>query len=96
MFLDDDDLSVEDYCLRVINPIQSLPDDCTFGFSTSYHLELDGSWTEVPSKSPAGVLGHETSLKYRQAGLGNDCWITRTAFDAVGGLDEGIDVNEDT
>lgn len=96
MFLDDDDLLVEDYCLRVINRIKSLPDDCAFGFSASYHLELDGSWTEVPSKSPAGVLGNETPLKYRQAGLGKGCWITRTAFDAVGGLDEGIDVNEDT
>jgi hypothetical protein len=35
MFLDDDDFLVEDYCLRVINRIQSLPDDCTFGFSAS-------------------------------------------------------------
>ena len=35
MFLDDDDLLVEDYCLRVMNRIQSLPDGCTFGFSAS-------------------------------------------------------------
>ena len=96
MFLDDDDLLVEDYCLRVISRIDSLPDDCTFGFSASYHLEPDGSWTEVQSSSPAGVLGDETPLKYRQAGLGMGCWITRAAFDAVGGLDESIDVNEDT
>ncbi|MGB0903195.1 glycosyltransferase family 2 protein [Halocynthiibacter sp.] len=96
MFLDDDDLLVEDYCLRVISRIDSLPDDCTFGFSASYHLEPDGSWTEVQSISPAGVLGDETPLKYRQAGLGMGCWITRAAFDAVGGLDESIDVNEDT
>ena len=96
MFLDDDDLLVEDYCLRVISRIDSLPDDCTFGFYASYHLEPDGSWTEVQSSSPAGVLGDETPLEYRQAGLGMGCWITRAAFDAVGGLDESIDVNEDT
>jgi hypothetical protein len=82
MFSDDDDLLVEDYYLRAINRIQSSPDDCTFGFSASYHLERDGSWTEVPSKSPAGVLGNEAPLKYRQAGLRKGCWITRTAFDA--------------
>jgi GT2 family glycosyltransferase len=65
-------------------------------FPRLYNLELGGSWTEVPSKSPAGVLGNETPLKYRQAGPGKGCWITRTAFDAVGGLDEGIVVNKDT
>jgi hypothetical protein len=96
MFLEDDDLLVKDYCHRVINRIQSLPDDCTCGFSASYHLELDGSWTEVPSKLPAGVLGNETPLKNRQAGPGKSCWITRTAFDSFGGRDEGIDVNKDT
>lgn len=96
MFLDDDDLLVEDYCLRVISRIGSLPEDCTFGFSASYHLQPDGSWTKVPSISPEGVLGDETPLKYRQAGLGMGFWITRATFDAVGGLDEGIDVNEDT
>ena len=96
MFLDDDDFLVEDYCLRVIDRIETLPDDCTFGFSASYHLETDGSWTEVPSKSPSGVLGNETLLKYRQAALSEGWWITRVAFDAVGGLDEDIDVNEDT
>lgn len=45
---------------------------------------------------PRGVLGDETLLKYRQAGLGMGFWITRAAFDAVGGLDESIHVNEDT
>lgn len=96
MFLDDDDLLVEDYCRRVISRIDSLPDDCSFGFSSAYHLEADGSWTEFPSGSPKGVLGDETPLKYRQAGLGMGFWITRATFDAVGGLDEGIVVNEDT
>lgn len=96
MFLDDDDLLVEDYCDRVLERLPSLPADCTFGFSASYNLQPDGSQTEVPSISPEGVLGNETPLKYRQAGLGMGCWITRAAFDWVGGLDQDIDVNEDT
>lgn len=96
MFLDDDDSLVKDYCGRVIKRINTLPDDCAFGFSSAYHLEPNGSWTEVPSISPEGVLGEETLLKYRQAGLGMGFWITRAAFDAVGGLDESMDVNEDT
>lgn len=59
-------------------------------------MELCGSQTEVPSISPEGVLGDETPLKYRQAGLGMGFWITRAAFNEVGGLDEKISVNEDT
>lgn len=96
MFLDDDDLLVRDYCERVINRLPNLPENCTFGFSASYHMELCGNQTEVPSISPEGVLGDETPLKYRQAGLGMGFWITRSAFNAVGGLDEKINVNEDT
>lgn len=96
MFLDDDDLLIEDYCARVMARLRDLPPDCTFGFSASYHLEPDGTQTLVRSISPEGILGDETLLKFRQAGLGMGCWITRTAFDAVGGLDQDIDVNEDT
>lgn len=96
MFLDDDDLLVRDYCERVINRIPKLPQDCTFGFSAAYHMKLCGSQTEVPSISPEGVIGDETPLKYRQAGLGMGFWITRAAFNEIGGLDEKIKVNEDT
>lgn len=96
MFLDDDDLLIEDYPSRVLDRLPSLPDDCVFGFSTAFHLEPGGTPTSVPFTSPAGVLGDETALKYRQAGLGMGCWITRSAFDAIGGLDEAISVNEDT
>jgi len=39
-----------------------------------------------PQRRPASLHG---------ARLRKGCWITRTAFDTVGGLDEGIDVNED-
>ena len=96
MFLDDDDLIVEGYCRRVLERLPELPEDCTFGFSASYHLEPDGTQTLVQSISPEGILGDETLLKYRQAGLGMGCWITRQAFKEIGGLDQDIDVNEDT
>lgn len=96
MFLDDDDLIVEGYCHRVLKRLPELPADCTFGFSASYHLEPNGTQTLVHSHSPEGILGDETLLKYRQAGLGMGCWITRQAFDEIGGLDQDIDVNEDT
>lgn len=96
MFLDDDDLLVEDYCTRVMKRLRDLPPDCTFGFSASYYLESDGTQALVLAASPEGLLGDETLLKFRQAGLGMGCWITRSAFDSVGGLDQDIDVNEDT
>ena len=96
MFLDDDDLLVEDYCARVVARLKNLPSDCSFGFSTSYILEPNSSMRLEQSAAPEGVLGEETQLKFRQAGLGMGCWIKRAAFDAVGGLDQAIDVNEDT
>lgn len=96
MFLDDDDLLVEDYCVRVVARLKNLPSDCSFGFSTSYILEPNSSLRLVQSASPEGVLGGETPLKFRQAGLGMGCWVKRAVFEAVGGLDQAIDVNEDT
>jgi len=96
MFLDDDDMLVEGYPLRVLDRISSLPKDCTFGFSASFHREQDGSQTKFAPVSPEGILGNETPLKFRSAGLGMGFWITRAAFDDAGGLDEDIDVNEDT
>lgn len=96
LFLDDDDLLVHDYCRRVLDRMKDLPDDCVFGFSASYHLEADGSKSLHRSISPEGVLGEGTALRYRLAGLGMGFWITRQAFDAMGGLDTNIAVNEDT
>lgn len=96
MFLDDDDLLVEDYCSRILRLVELLPEDCKFGFSAAFHLEADGSRTLHKSKSPEGVLGPETELNRRLAGLGMGFWITADAFKVSGGLDPNIAVNEDT
>jgi len=96
LFLDDDDLMVEDYCTRVLARLPELPDACVFGFSTALHLEADGSRSYQKSVSPQGVLGPETPLKHRLAGLGMGFWIKRHAFNDAGKLDIAISVNEDT
>jgi len=96
MFLDDDDLLVDNYCKRVLARLPTLPDTCGFGFSTALHLEPDGTTSVHKSISPEGVLGREVALKYRLAGLGMGFWIKRDLFLAVGGLDPNIAVNEDT
>lgn len=89
-FLDDDDQMLEDYMERVLSARRALAMSSGYGFSSLIRgkriVGLHGS---------TGMLTSEVPLKHRIGGMGAGFWITRRDFLAVGGLDEGLRVNED-
>jgi glycosyltransferase involved in cell wall biosynthesis len=89
-FLDDDDQIVSDYLPRVLLARSGLAAKANYGFSCLI------SGQKVTGKhGETGILTAGSPLKDRLGGLGAGFWITKKDFIAVGGLDEGLRVNED-
>ena len=95
-FLDDDDQLIEGYCQRTMEILADLPPNCKFGHSASLYDRPGKEYDYHSLKLATGVYGKETPIHLRIAGLGMGFWIERSAFDAVGGIDEKLRVNEDT
>lgn len=95
-FLDDDDLLLPGYPAAVLSQLARSSPRPVWGFSaTAVHPR------GAPPVAPAGGYGPGRVLqggpiRRRLAGLGCGFWIRRETFLALGGLDEGLTVNEDT
>ena len=97
LFLDDDDLMLPDYPGRILTAARTAPQS-NWGFSaTRAH---DASVTAPPPPTGKGAQDFRplagAPMRRRMAGLGCGFWIRRATFDAIGGIDEDMTVNEDT
>lgn len=95
-FLDDDDLILSTYCSRILSKIPDLPDTCGFGFSSALIKMENGPDTYLGKHRVSGLIGQDSPLDDRLAGLGMGFWIKRELFLEIGGLDTNLRVNEDT
>lgn len=95
-FLDDDDLLVEGYCRAILSIIPELPPHVGYGFSAALVKTSDGPAELEADRSESGVLPEKTRIDARLAGLGMGFWVRRQVFQALGGLDPMLRVNEDT
>lgn len=90
-FLDDDDVILPDYIRQVVTARQQGARAAGFGFSTA----ISGKRIKGKQKQH-GLLEPYVPLAARLTGLGMGFWIAKSTFTAVGGIDESLQVNEDT
>ena len=90
-FVDDDDVLVADYVVRILDGIATGRIRGHFGFSAV----RVGARVSGGSRS-SGPFGESDPLGLRISGLGMGFWISRSKFEAAGGLDESLGINEDT
>lgn len=91
LFLDDDDVLLPGYAAWVCG--------CAGGYGFSEVIRFAGeAMPDLPRFVPRGVtaLEHEPRFRRKLAGLGCGFWIDRDLLVRIGGIDEGLRVNEDT
>ena len=94
LFLDDDDLMIPSYPALVLETAKANP-DIAWGFSTT--IEHAEGVKTVGSPFLGGFEPTDTlPFKRRLTGLGCGVWVRREVFLSLGGIDEGLAVNEDT
>jgi glycosyltransferase involved in cell wall biosynthesis len=89
-FLDDDDQLMPDYMNSVLLARKGAAECAEYGFSSL----IIGSRI-AGTHGSTGLRTHQSKLADRLGGLGAGFWITRRAFQDVGGIDERLKVNED-
>ncbi|MDE0530958.1 MAG: glycosyltransferase family A protein [Albidovulum sp.] len=87
-FLDDDDQFFPGYCLSVQEKVLRLNPQVEFGFSTVS--------ANSRKRRKKGILSGADKIEDFLTGLGCGFFIRRNVFQRIGGLDEMIQVNEDT
>ena len=90
-FLDDDDSLMPDYVARVLTARARTVPVPSFGFSA-----MSQSGTVSRKALETGPIHKRQNLSERLGGLGMGFWIEKALFEAIGGLDETIRINEDT
>jgi len=90
-FLDDDDAMLPDYPERILAALQGPAQSACFGFSA-----MRCGNRLVSKRLPEGMIAPDAPIGERLAGLGMGFWIRRGTFEAMGGIDASLSVNEDT
>ena len=91
LFLDDDDVLLACYAPWVCGLTAG------YGFSGVLRFSAEER-PPLPEFTPGGTVALDAEPRFRRkiGGLGCGFWIDRGLFEAVGGIDEGLRVNEDT
>ena len=91
LFLDDDDLLLSGYAAWVSGL------GAEYGFSEVIRFSTE-DLPPLPMFMAGGIVTLDGEQRFRRklSGLGCGFWIDRSLFEAVGGIDEALRVNEDT
>lgn len=89
-FLDDDDLLLSDYCVRILSSALHHASEPKFGFSAA----INGRSPMKEGKT--GPIDRSLSFTSILPGFGMGTWILKKEFLAAGGIREDMAINEDT
>lgn len=93
LFLDDDDILENDYVNRILE-IRTKHKTAIFGFSNYFIIGNNKNINGKVRKN--GHSSGREKLRSRLSGLGMGFWIDRNLFQAIGGLDASLLIDEDT
>lgn len=97
-FLDDDDLMHPDYVAHICEFHMAHP-DYDFGFSATRKIQFETTNVSTIQIERNGFGGNAVSTlpaRKRLFALSSGVWIKQDVYNALGGLDESISINEDT